>query len=253
METITPMSQWHTPTPPSLLSTHDHVVVAAVAEAAGGTGPVLVPDVRTVRHVLGAVALADLLLGAALRHVKLLLGAERKVWRAAPPDLRQAGVLALLADLDRVETLLRVAGLVRADVTLVSGTWREVSGAKQRRRRQVIWGGRCTMVWKTRLLTFANEPDQQHRDQWQELRVVHGLCGVCTAREIIQSGGSVGKYREDWKTGMRFCVQGGKARTPETRKRHKNNVNGLRGGKTNRKQRLTFISHTQTKNVERGA
>lgn len=103
-------------------STHNHKVVAPVALAALGAAPVLVPDVRTVRHVLPPGLLAHILRGAPLRHVELLQRPQRKVRLTAPPDLRQAGVLTLRAGLDRIQALFRVSRLVRTHVALERGT-----------------------------------------------------------------------------------------------------------------------------------
>lgn len=105
-----------------ILVTHNHIVVAAVAAAALRARPVLVPDVRAVRHVLAARPLAKRLRGALLRHVVLLEGALRKVRLAAPADARHAHVLAHLARLDRVQALLLVVRLVGAHVALEAVT-----------------------------------------------------------------------------------------------------------------------------------
>ncbi len=53
---------------------HRYVVVASVPLAALGALPILVPDVVAEWHVVLDRAIADLLRGAVLRHVILLLG-----------------------------------------------------------------------------------------------------------------------------------------------------------------------------------
>lgn len=103
--------------------THDHIVIAAVAAAALRARPVLVPDVRAVRHVLAARPLAKRLRGALLRHVVLLEGALREVRLTTPADARHAHVLAHFARLDRVQALLLVVRLVGAHVALEAVTW----------------------------------------------------------------------------------------------------------------------------------
>lgn len=80
---------------------------------------------RTVGHILPAGLLAHVLGGAPFRDVELLERSERKVRHTAPPDLRQASLLALVARLDGIEALFRVPRLVRAHVALHGGTGTE--------------------------------------------------------------------------------------------------------------------------------
>lgn len=104
------------------MDTHNHVVIAAIAATAFRAQPVLVPDVRAVRHQFAARPFAHRFRGASLRHVVLLEGALRKVRLAAPADLRHAHVLAQFASFDRVEAFLLVVRLVGAHVAFEAVT-----------------------------------------------------------------------------------------------------------------------------------
>lgn len=112
----------------------NHIIIAPFPEAALRAGPVLVPDVRAVGHVLPAGLLAHILRGAPFRDVELLQRSQRKVRRTAPSDLRQTRLLALVARLDRIEALFRVPSLVRAHVALHGGTGTEQSEGQNQRR-----------------------------------------------------------------------------------------------------------------------
>ena len=82
------------------------------------TLPVLIPNVVTQLHAGGNGLVADLLRGAPLAHVVLLLRPLGPVGRGGPGNRRQASVLLILARLDGLGALLRVAILVITNLTL---------------------------------------------------------------------------------------------------------------------------------------
>ena len=98
--------------------TYRDVVVAPVPLAALRTAPVLVPDVVAELHAGRDLLLALGHRGAALADVVLLLRPLGPVGRGGPGDGGEAAVLLVLAGLDSLRALLRVAVLVVADVTL---------------------------------------------------------------------------------------------------------------------------------------
>lgn len=97
-------------------STYNNIEIAAISTTAFGARPVLIPNVRTIRHVFAADLLASGPSRTSLRHVKLFGGSLGEVRRTAPADFGHANILALLAGLDRVQTFFRVGRLVCADV-----------------------------------------------------------------------------------------------------------------------------------------
>lgn len=100
------------------IPTYDNIKIATISPTALGACPVLVPDVRAVRHVFAADLLARVPGRTALRHVELLGCALRKVRRTAPADFGHADVFALLTGFDRVQALFGVGRLIGADVAL---------------------------------------------------------------------------------------------------------------------------------------
>ena len=99
-------------------STDRDVVVAPVPLATLSTPPVLVPDVVAQLHAVLDHLLTLLLVGAPLAHVVLLLSPLGPVGGGGPGDGGQTSVLLILAGLDSLRALLRIAVLVVADVTL---------------------------------------------------------------------------------------------------------------------------------------
>lgn len=97
---------------------YNNIVVASVALTALRTLPVLVPDVRAQRHIGTAKFRTLILRRAPLRYVVLFQSALLPVRRAAPTDLRQAHILAVVARLYRCHAFAFVVLLSIAHVTL---------------------------------------------------------------------------------------------------------------------------------------
>ena len=92
------------------------IIVASVPLTTLCTFPVLVPDVVTELHAGGDGLVTDLLRGAPLAHVVLLLRPLGPVGRGGPGDGGQAPVLLVLASLDGLGALLSVTILIITNI-----------------------------------------------------------------------------------------------------------------------------------------